>query len=127
MRLYVDGVERYNNANAVSSRQVNDGHCYLGRRADGWSNANGRLDEVQVYSGARSADWMETYYAMTSDPASWATVSAEAPDLQSADLYHLGFRDYAPGAGEIHDGGPGAAGHELVHLRGKRAHRANGR
>jgi RHS repeat-associated protein len=100
IRMYVDGVEKYNNSSVVSSRQVNDGTFYIGRRGDGWNDADGRIDEMQVYSGAKSEDWIEVYEAMTSAPGSWASVTGEQA-VPEPDLYHLGFRDYAQGLGRF--------------------------
>ena len=37
--------------------------------------------------------------------------------MPDADLYHLGFRDYAQALGKIHDGGPGAGGSERARVR----------
>ncbi len=51
---------------------------------------------MQVHSGAKSEDWLETYYAMTSDPEAWASVTAEQPIRRPLNLHLLGLRYYAP-------------------------------
>jgi hypothetical protein len=75
-RLYVNGVldSQETPGTAPSSATVTP---RIGARNGGAGAFDGQIDEVRIYNGVLSADWIATEYANQNDPANFYTVGAE--------------------------------------------------
>jgi hypothetical protein len=86
--LYVDG--QFAGSQQVDEDGYNSAYAYFvgtGETANwpaangGWLYFNGTLDEVNVSSTARSADWIQTQYSNQSSPATFYTLYPENAEL----------------------------------------------
>ena len=74
LNIYVDGVEAAyalstDGVTAITSDASNN--AFIGNRNGGSRTVNGRIDDVRVYGGIRSLDWVATEYNNQSSPSTF--------------------------------------------------------
>ncbi len=74
LKIYVDGVEAaYSSGTDGVTAIVSDAPdtAFIGNRTGGARTFNGRIDNMRVYAGVRSSDWVMTEYNNQNSPSSF--------------------------------------------------------
>ena len=96
LRTYFDGENIYSNDAARAPTDGGATYWTVGSYADAGSNDSfvGDMDEIRLFDGIASADWIKAEYDSVSDPASFVSLSpAEATDADRPRFGELSSSD----------------------------------
>ena len=74
--VYVDGINKVNNTGYIGSFTPNGGFLKIAGASTGASNFNGAVDQIEISSVIRSADWITAEYNNQKNPQTFVTVGS---------------------------------------------------